>query len=181
VVDKPTPQPLSAVCLTDAGRFVRYGRRPVAVIGLLDAIFGRRRRRTLSLAIRTRRIGCKRVFTGRPVAFLLMRTQPLGPRQHIYERVLKPTRDVAITARTQGPYTGHHRPAPSVSIISGCVRVPVHIVVEDHHDALGQRDRFQLRDSFGGRTLRVEQGWDDRVNGATDVINQHIEVVVHLA
>ena len=79
------------------------------------------------------------------------------------------------------PFTGHRRPAASVSIISGCVRTPVHIVVEDHHDALGQRDRFQLLDSFGGRTLRVEQGWDDRVNGATDVINQHIEVVVHLA
>ncbi len=57
-----------------------------------------------------------------------------------------------------GPVTGGHRPAPSVSIISGCVGAPVHIVVEDHHDALGQRDRFQLLDSFGGRTLRVERG-----------------------
>jgi hypothetical protein len=34
--------PLSAVCLTDAGRFVRCvrcSRRPVAVIGLRDAIY----------------------------------------------------------------------------------------------------------------------------------------------
>jgi hypothetical protein len=36
-------------------------------------IFGRRRRRTLNLAIRTLRIGCKRVFTGRPVELLSMR------------------------------------------------------------------------------------------------------------
>ena len=67
------------------------------------------------------------------------------------------------------PFTGHRRPAASVSIISGCVRTPVHIVVEDHHDALGQRDRFQLLDSFGGRTLRVEQGWDDRVTQSVQV------------
>src|SRR5918994_4002995 len=40
--------------------------------------------------------------------------------------------------------------APSVSIVSRCVRAPVQIVAEDDHDALGQRDRFQLLDGFVG-------------------------------
>jgi hypothetical protein len=59
VADKPTPQRRpSAVCLTDAGRFVRCvrcSRRPVAVIGLLDAIYlGGAVEGPLNHAIRTR-------------------------------------------------------------------------------------------------------------------------------
>ena len=41
--------------------------------------------------------------------------------------------------------------------ISERVRVPVHVVVEDDHDAPGQRNPFQLLDGLVGRTLRVEQ------------------------
>jgi hypothetical protein len=77
VADKPTPQRRS-LPLPD-------GRRKVCPVCPVQSapgcrhraserhIFGRRRRRTLNLAIRTLRIGCKRVFTGRPVEFLSMR------------------------------------------------------------------------------------------------------------